>query len=118
MDRKIDSFVKDGTHYFELYCQCPNCTENGKSVPPSFWYCESCGGEIYVGDNAHLLCSKCENEIPLTHAEFRYPHHSNTEHANVVFHERPFYYWNMIGVMGPLVRMVGIKWLQLMLKNL
>lgn len=47
--------MKDGTRYFKLYCKCPNCTENGENVPPSFWYCESCGGEIYLGDNAHFI---------------------------------------------------------------
>lgn len=87
---KNEPLMMGGEHYYLLNCRCPVCVERGLLTPEEIWLHAECGGYIYVGDKAHLLCDKCKNEIPITHAEFRCPYHSTSEDAYVVFHEHPF----------------------------
>lgn len=113
----IDSFVKDGTQYFELYCKCPNCIEVGRDVSPSFWYCESCGGEIYVGDNAHLYCKECGRERNIMHSAFKCPNCRKVEDEVVDLDDVSEWPHTQI-LIGEMVYRAGIPWLTSLLKNL
>lgn len=114
----IDSFVKDGTHYFKLYCKCPNCIEVGRDVPPSFWYCEDCGGEIYVGDNAHLYCKECGRESHIFHSAFKCPNCCKVEDEVVNLYDISEWPHTQNQITGLMVRRAGIPWLVSLLKNL
>ncbi len=70
----MDRININGVKFFRLYCKCPNCTENGKNVPPAYWYCDSCGGELYVGDNACLYCKGCGRERHILQSAFKCPY--------------------------------------------
>ena len=113
-----NSFVKDGTRYFKLYCKCPNCTENGENVPPSFWYCESCGGEIYLGDNAHFYCKECGSERHIIHSAFKCSHCCKVEDEVVNLDDVSEWPHNQNITIGKMVYLAGIPWLVSLLKNL
>lgn len=102
MDKK-EPLKKGGIHYYLLNTLCPKYVKRCQMTLEQHHLQAKCGGDVYVGEYARLFCFKCENEIPIAHAEFRCPQHSNTGQANVVFHEHPFNHWNIIDVMGPLV---------------
>ena len=57
----LDSFEKDGVTYFELYVPCPVCLDSGNITFQSYWVHgnNNCGGQLYIGNNAHILCRKC-----------------------------------------------------------
>lgn len=70
---ELKSFIKDGVKYYQLFAPCPTCVELGHYVTPQKWICEKCGGDIYVGDNAHLYCPECENDFKMVFAHFECP---------------------------------------------
>lgn len=112
-------FLKGGTHYYELYCSCPNCTENEGNVPRSLWHCESCGGDIYVGCNAHLYCKECGRERHIMHSAFKCPLCCKVEDEVIDLNdvsECP--HIQNYNIMRQMVRSVGIPWLVSLLKNL
>ena len=81
---ELKSFIKDGVKYYQLFAHCPTCVELGHYVTPQKWICEKCGGDIYVGDNAHLYCPECENDFKMVFAHLGCPHCLQYGYENVV----------------------------------
>ena len=81
---ELKSFIKDGVKYYQLFAPCPKCVELGHYVTPQKWICEKCGGDIYVGDNAHLYCPECENDFKMVFAHLGCPHCLQYGYENVV----------------------------------
>lgn len=77
-------FSKDGVEYFQLYIPCPSCIEEGKPTQRSYWTHANCGGELYVGDNAHLYCEKCGKSEIVFKCRYMCPNCSN-EYYEVSF---------------------------------
>jgi len=63
--------------YIKLHITCPHCQKNGKYPPRTEWIHKDCGGLIYIGDNAQLLCNKCGWNILLSRARYNCPIHHN-----------------------------------------
>lgn len=65
-----DYFVHDSVVYYWLFAMDPTCLED--NIPScqcklGHW-ChadDNCGGDIYLGDNCHLLCRRCMKDAPL-----------------------------------------------------
>ncbi len=68
---ELKKIEKDGAVYFQLYVECPSCSEAGnRSVPAVFWTHADDDGDIYIGDNAHILCEKCGKEFHVSEVIF------------------------------------------------
>lgn len=84
MNPVIIHFSKEGVEYFLLYISCPSCIEGGKPTQASYWTHADCGGDLYVGDNAHIYCEKCGKSEIVSKCKFMYPYCSN-EYYEVSF---------------------------------
>lgn len=69
---EIKHFIKEQVEYYQLYAGCPECLKNGTPYSADFWVCGECG-DIYVGDNAHIYCSKCEKDFKAIYAHYMSP---------------------------------------------
>lgn len=87
-------FDKEGVNYFQLYIKCPVCLEEFgqiEALEPIYWTHdykvngEACGGDIYVGDNAHYYCKKCGHTSHVVNWAYKCPKHSgdNDEYVSV-----------------------------------
>lgn len=77
MNIAMKHFSKDEVEYFQLYIPCPSCIERGKPTQPSYWTHADCGGDLYVGNNAHLYCEKCGKSEIVSKCKFMCPCCSN-----------------------------------------
>ncbi len=78
----MDSITINGVNYFRLYCKCPVCLSKGINTEPVYWqhkYSMCCGGDMFIGENAKLLCEHDVETIPLIQSEFLCPHHSQSD---------------------------------------
>lgn len=48
-----------------------------------YWHCR-CGGDIYIGSNAHILCLKCGQEFSVLNSCFSCPHCTSESFLEVV----------------------------------
>ena len=69
----IKNFTKDGVEYYSLYVACPNCIMEGRPAQPVFWIHDNCGGQMYIGDDAHVYCEKCKSKFPIPNCQFECP---------------------------------------------
>ena len=83
----LNKFQENGVTYFQLYIPCPACYEQGRDTPRSFWKHgdNECYGDVYVGDNAHLKCTKCGHSAHLKYCGYACPSHSNSPDSFVSF---------------------------------
>lgn len=107
----IKNFTKDGVEYYSLYAACPNCVIAGHPAKPVFWKHDNCGGQMYVGDDAHVYCEKCKTKFPITNCQFECPDCTQYRREAVV-KNKP----NMNNVAGGIAILGGIsianlKWL-------
>lgn len=85
MNMELKSFIKGGVEYYKLFAPCPKCCELGHHIcPPRVWICGECGGDVYVGSNAHLFCLKCEKDFKLVFAHFECPDCRHNGFENIV----------------------------------
>ncbi len=108
----IKNFTKDGVEYYSLYAECPNCVIEGHPAKPVFWKHDNCGGQMYVGDDAHVYCEKCKTKFPITNCQFECPDCTQYRREAVV-KNKP----NMNNVAGCITNLgaisvfAGLKWL-------
>lgn len=71
----IDHFIHDNVDYYRLFAMDPVCFEVNIPGKGEFWYHadDNCGGDIYIGNNCHLLCRKCMKEAPVNMVRFASP---------------------------------------------
>lgn len=120
MDSTINSLKKGETHYYQLYCKCPKCCENGSNVPPLFWEHEGCGGDIYIGENACFYCNLCEKEVNLTNVTYKCPICDNVSNGSINFSPDAFggSCLSSVSFAAQMVRYFGIEFLKNLLKKL
>ena len=118
MDVKI---VKNGVNYYRLYCKCPVCIERGIVTEPVYWqhkYSIDCGGDMFIGENAMLLCERDAETIPLIQSEFICPHHSQSD-GNYIRRRYDNYKIEPEVVMALLSQLpVGLPFLQRLIQSL
>lgn len=85
-----DKATINGVTYGRAIMYCPDCFERGLSTTFYRWKHgdNHCDGNLYVGDNAHLLCGKCGQHIPILESSFLCPVQSKTEDAWVYFNNQ------------------------------
>lgn len=108
----IKNFTQDGIEYYSLYVECPNCIVDGRPARQVFWTHDNCGGQMYIGDDAHVYCEKCKSKFPITNCQFECPDCTQYRREAVVKNEP-----NMDNVAGSITisglisYYAGIKWL-------
>lgn len=112
----LDSMSKDGYTYYEMYLSCPVCFGRGKNTPASHWQHHSCGGTIYVGDNAHYCCKKCKCDDHVHQWSYGCQYHSSSDYDFVK--ATPEELAAVISIGGMFVTTTGLPWLQRFLENL
>lgn len=103
--------------YFELHMNCPVCTSNGVFTPQSFWTHHSCGGTIYLGENAFYKCESCNSMNHVKTWKYGCPTHGSEtgyEFIGVTAGELAA----SIAVAGMIVNQAGVAWLQAFLSNM
>lgn len=97
----------DGVEYFRFYFYDPELADN--TLKSHFWKHNKCGGDIYIGDNAHFLCKGCGETWPVQYSDFMSPF---TAHVNGYYVSRSkiFKIGTTLTVLGSMVRKLGQDW--------
>lgn len=103
--------------FFELHISCPVCHDKGLNTPQSFWTHHECGGGIYVGDNAHYLCSKCNQQSHVKDWKYGCPSHSSGVSYEYLS-ASSVGLAAAISTAGQMVSETGVAWLQSFLSNM
>lgn len=108
---ELKNFNKDGVEYYQLFTPCLTCAESGHYITPQEWVCEKCGGDMYVGNNAHLYCPQCENDFKMVFAHFECPDCRQDGCENIIkFDCRiPHSYTALAGALISMVDNAGLK---------
>lgn len=117
-DIKIGSFEKNGVLYYQMYTRNPICVECGKETPPLFWKHNECGGDIYIGNNAHLYCEKCGALFHHSHMKIHCKSDGCCDTVFVSETNDENYYDHLIGCAGYLIKHTGLPWLKELLYNM
>lgn len=104
--------------FFQIRISCPVCTDNGKLVPQSFWSHDLCGGGMFVGDNARILCISCEKQDHIKLWEFHCPSCSSQSQRVLEYTGRPIVGGVCISIAGQMVSSTGHRWLLEFMKNI
>lgn len=110
----------NGQPYYELYMACPICTNRRQCDAATYWKQSSCGGKIYVGDNANFYCEKCGERKHWSNCRF---HHCHINESKVVINEITFEspsvsFAEAISISGDLVIAAGLPWLTKLFHNI
>lgn len=114
---EIQHIIKDGVDYYRLYVSCPTCMEKGlldnTNDSRKYWHCE-CGGNIYIGSNAHILCPQCGQEFTILNSRFSCTLCSSENLQNVVRFDESKITTNLPLVVGGEMSMMrsGGRWLR------
>ena len=57
----LESYKAHEATYFRLQISCPVCLDQGKHTPKVYWVHAGDSGPIFIGDNAHYHCMKCDH---------------------------------------------------------
>lgn len=114
----MQSKVINGHTYYQLYISCPVCYQRGKMLPQTFWqHGEGCCGEIYIGDNAHYHCIKCDADSHVMEWKYSCPEHSTDCEEQYIGVDADTIA-AVVSMAGQIVEEAGIPWLQTFLTNL
>lgn len=113
---ELEKFQENGYTYIRLYISCPVCIDKGRSTPHTFWTHYGCGGNIYVGDNAHYKCTKCGKSDHVQKWAYNCPTHSNSPDEFVGASCQALA--SAISTAGQMTTAMGVAWLQRFLENL
>lgn len=113
----LNKVSKNGYTYYELYISCPVCHSNGLNTQQAYWQHHNCGGELYVGDDAHYDCKKCGANSHVS--EWAYGCPSHMRNAEYEFLKVDVVELSAVmSAAGQLVNGVGLAWLQKFMSNL
>ena len=116
---EIDRIKIDDVVYYRLYVRCPECLEQGRHVNQDFWTHADCGGDIYIGDNAHFFCNRCKTTVPILNCSYECPNHSRMKNDCLIRTNpsRRNHYDVHSRVIVQFVRYAGIPWLRRLIEN-
>lgn len=89
---RYKSFSRYGHKYIHLPFRCPLCVEYGRKSEERFWTHsneDDCDGDIYIGDDARWICSKCGETFDMDDVVFSCDKHCSDKKARF---SRPPYY--------------------------
>lgn len=112
----LEKFQENGFTYIHLYIRCPVCLDQGRHTKQSHWLHYNCGGDIYVGDNAHYKCIKCGKSDHVRKWAYNCPSHSNSADDFVGASCQALA--SAISTAGQMTTALGVAWLQRFLANL
>lgn len=108
---------QNGHTYFELHISCPVCHDKGVLTPQSFWTHSSCGGTIYLGDDAFYWCDTCNHKSHVSQWKYGCPTHSpDAEYEYISISSTTMAI--VIATAGMMVSETGVAWLQAFLANM
>ena len=112
----LEKFQENGYTYIRLYISCPVCLDNHRTTPHKYWAHHNCGGDIYVGDNAHYKCTKCGQANHVQKWGYNCPSHTNSLDEFVGASCQALA--SAIATAGQMTTALGVAWLQRFLANL
>ena len=115
---EIKHFINEDVEYYQLYAGCPECLKNGTPCSADFWVCGECGGDIYVGDNAHIYCSKCEKDFKAIYAHYICPFCSSGVLCNTVEYSPQPNISTSLSMAATPSSVAGLAWLNKFVKEL
>ena len=116
---ELNKIEKEGVTYFELFISCPICYDRGIVVNQAYAIHNECEGKMYAGDNGHYRCELCNLDAPAYYWEFECHCNSKSEFIPFTKTEQPKPDSTAINLslVGQMVSITGILWLQNFLKN-
>ena len=102
--------------FLELHSSCMYCWDKGVMTAISSWTHKNCGGLIYIGDNAHYLCDKCDLQKPVSYGNFHCPNHDSTSEIPQMSFDLVVNYYSFPKSM--MLNQTSVDWLNKFLKNL
>jgi hypothetical protein len=100
--------------YYKLKIRCPACIAMGRSGGiPSFWYHDSCGGRLEVGDDACYRCSLCGYTSHIKNWRYACESHQSSYRETNTNH-----FADAISTAGQFSDTGGRMWLLRLLENL
>ena len=110
----------NGVEYYRLYCCDPAEIRNGTAnIEHHFWKHYKCGGDIYIGDNAHFLCRSCGETWSVKLSAFITPSAaSNINDFYISPSKVELDSIETIGLAGLITNYTGLDWLNQFLTNL
>ena len=76
----------DGRLYYRLRYHCPVCIERGYQPEMRFWKHGDCGGDMYLGGNAHFMCDKCGETDHIMNYGYSCPIHNISSKGEFISH--------------------------------
>lgn len=116
----MDRININNVEYYRLYCKCPVCLSKGINTEPVYWQHKICGGNIFVGSDAYLLCERDNYRSSIVCWDFLCPQHCISS-GFYVEGSRDFYrnehldYFNMFVDM---IHTTGLNWFSEFMINL
>ncbi|OQW92358.1 MAG: hypothetical protein BWK78_01940 [Thiotrichaceae bacterium IS1] len=109
------------TQMYSLVIRCPACIADGNTGEwPNQWYHTDCGGEIQIGDDAHLQCVRCGKSSHIK--EWKYnctTHQVTTKIGCVGYHSTTSaHFASAISTAGQIASVAGRSWMLRVLENL
>lgn len=103
----------EGICYIRLSC-CDPVSEQSNYVT-RFWKHHDCGGDIYIGDNAYLLCKSCGETWPVLYSDYMSPFTANVNDFYVS--QSKTFTGYRISLGKECIRHLGIIWLMRFIGN-
>ena len=91
-----ESFEKDGVIYYRL--------NNSHHAD------DDCGGEMYVGDNAHLVCGRCGMDFSIEFWKVIFAKYAGIETNNLRHTKEKQNLDEIMQLVGDVIKDAGIKW--------
>lgn len=95
----------NGVEYYKFYCFDPEVNIYKRH----FWKHYKCGGDIYIGDNAHFLCKSCGKTWPVQYSDYMSPFTANVNGYYVYF-SKIFNLNIALTALGSMVPKLGQDW--------
>jgi hypothetical protein len=113
----LDKIASGANTYYQLKISCPVCVDQGRNTQQSFWqHGTTCGGAIYIGNDAHFLCKICRTSAHVKQWRFNCPSHSGATASYLSPSSAGFA--QAISTAGQMVSETGHRWLMEFMGNM
>lgn len=115
-----DVIEEDRVTYHRISIVAPQDFERGVNNLPSDWHHlnNHCLGQLYIGNNAMIMCAKCGEKHHALEYDFRTDDGTSEKGLIWTGHRDESRLSNVLSIAGQLVPKTGIQWQQQLLSNL
>ena len=104
---------------YRAFFRCPVCEERGIQSPQTYWYHSTCGGDLYIGEDAYYYCDndQCGTYGMVMEWGYHCPYHSKAEDDYVGVGDVS-HLAQVVGTCMSMTNITGLTWLQNLLAAL